>query len=170
MKKLLTFIFFFFSLISVHAQSQDLQDEMKVVVHRVDSLEHELSYLKLTYEVSNFISQLENFGQDLNIRSLEIKLYTLNRSFDSELLDVVQYNLNSLKNKRLALTFLSEAMKNNFPLKLAASTCTDSEQYLLKTQYDLIDGCLEQIDSSMNLLELVVSEYKECVLVMENSR
>ena len=50
MNKFLCSLVFVLSFSSVHAQSNDSQKEIQTLVQRVDSLEHELSYLKLTYE------------------------------------------------------------------------------------------------------------------------
>lgn len=52
MNKFLCSLVFVLSFSSVHAQSNDSQKEIQTLVQRVDSLEHELSYLKLTYELN----------------------------------------------------------------------------------------------------------------------
>lgn len=58
MNKFLCSLVFVLSFSSVHAQSNDSQKEIQTLVQRVDSLEHELSYLKLTYELNTLNSDI----------------------------------------------------------------------------------------------------------------
>lgn len=61
MRTVLSFLVSVLSFISIQAQSQNSQMEMQALVHRVDSLEHELSYLKLTYELYTLNSDIIMF-------------------------------------------------------------------------------------------------------------
>ena len=62
MKKIFcTLLVLVLSIFSVNAQSQNSQEEMQTLVQRVDSLEHELSYLKLTYELNTLNSDMKLF-------------------------------------------------------------------------------------------------------------
>ena len=72
------------SIFSVNAQSQDSQEEMQTLVQRVDSLEHELSYLKLTYELSTLNSDMTLFSNAMDIKSLELQLNLYNRNCNSQ--------------------------------------------------------------------------------------
>lgn len=85
MRKLLLFFASVLSFISIQAQSQDSQIEVQALVHRVDSLEHELSYLKLTYELYTLNSDIIMFANEVYTRSIAIQLDLYNRNFNSKL-------------------------------------------------------------------------------------
>ena len=86
MKKLFfTLLVLVLSIFSVNAQSQNSQEKMQTLVQRVDSLEHELSYLKLSYELSTLNSDITLFSNEINIKTLEIQLDLYNRNFNSQL-------------------------------------------------------------------------------------
>ena len=71
MKKIFcTLLVLVLSIFSVNAQSQNSQEKMQTLVQRVDSLEHELSYLKLTYELSTLNSDMTLFTNEINIVSI----------------------------------------------------------------------------------------------------
>ena len=79
MKKILSFLVFVFPFISIQARSQDSlpqnpQVEKQTLVQRVDSLEHELSYLKLTYELYTLNSDIKMFANEVDTKSIEIRL------------------------------------------------------------------------------------------------
>ena len=75
MKKIFcTLLVLVLSIFSVNAQSQNSQEKMQTLVQRVDSLEHELSYLNLTYELSTLNSDMTLFSNAIDIKSLEIQL------------------------------------------------------------------------------------------------
>ena len=79
MKKIFcTLLVLVLSIFSVNAQSQNSQEKMQTLVQRVDSLEHELSYLNLTYELSTLNSDMTLYSNAIDIESLEIKFNIYN--------------------------------------------------------------------------------------------
>ena len=85
MRKFLFFLVCGLSSISIQAQSQNSQMEVHALVHRVDSLEHELSYLKLTYELYTLNSDITMFANEVYTKSIAIQLNLYNRNFNSKL-------------------------------------------------------------------------------------
>ena len=85
MNKFLCSLVFVLSFSSVHAQSNDSQKEIQTLVQRVDSLEHELSYLKLTYELNTLNSDITMFANEVYTKSIAIQLDLYNRNFNSKL-------------------------------------------------------------------------------------
>lgn len=69
-KRFYALLVFVLSIISVNAQSQNSQEEMQTPVQRVDSLEHELLYLKLAYELSTLNSDMALFINEINYVSI----------------------------------------------------------------------------------------------------
>ncbi len=65
MSRFIISIVFVLSIISVQAQSLNNQEETQSLVQRVDSLEHELSYLKLTYELGTLNLDITTFSSEV---------------------------------------------------------------------------------------------------------
>ena len=149
------------SIFSVNAQSQNSQEEMQTLVQRVDSLEHELSYLKLTYELSTLNSDMTLFTNEINIKSLEIRLNLYNRNFNSQLGYAYQRYYKSCQEHKQSISKLIEAKKTFFVLKVITYPFSESEKNMLKASYNMIDDEYELIGNSMELLKIVVDAYNK---------
>ena len=156
-----TFLVLVLSIFSVNAQSQNSQEKMQTLVQRVDSLEHELSYLKLTYELSTLNSDMTLFSNEIYSKSLEIQLYLYNRNFNSQLGNVYQQYYKSCQEKKQSISELIEAKKTFFVLKVITYPFSESEMNTLKASYNVIDKAYESIGKSMELLKIVMDAYNE---------
>ena len=149
------------SIFSVNAQSQNSQEKMQTLVQRVDSLEHELSYLKLTYELSTLNSDMTLFSNAINIKSLDIQLNLYNRNFNSQLGYAYQRYYKSCQERKQSISELIEAKKTFFVLKVITYPFSESEMNTLKTSYNVIDNAYESIETSIELLKIVVDAYNK---------
>ena len=111
MNKFLCSLVFVLSFSSVHAQSNDSQKEIQTLVQRVDSLEHELSYLKLTYELNTLNSDITMFANEVYTKSIAIQLDLYNRNFNSKLGDAYQQYYETCQRKKQSISELIEAKK-----------------------------------------------------------
>ena len=116
---------------SANAQSQDDKQQMQVLSQRVDSLAHELSYLKLTYEINELNSDLIQFKDDVSITALNVQLNLYNRNFDRELGRAYQENLKSCENQRKSFDNLVKAKKDMFAISIHTLQFTDIELNIL---------------------------------------
>lgn len=160
-KRFYALLIFGLSIISVNAQSQNSQEKMQTLVQRVDSLEHELSYLKLTHELSTLNSDMTLFSNEIHTKSLEIQLYLYNRNFNSQLGYVYQLYYKSCQEKKQAISELIETEKTFFVLKVITYPFSESEMNALKAKYKVIDKAYESIGKSMELLKIVMDTYNE---------
>ena len=162
MKKIFcTLLVLVLSIFSVNAQSQNSQEKMQTLVQRVDSLEHELSYLKLTYELSTLNSDMTLFTNEINIKSLEIQLNLYTRNFNSQLGYEYQRYYKLCQEHKQSISKLIEAKKTIFVLKVITYPFSESEMNTLKASYNVIDNAYELIGSSMKLLKFVVDAYNK---------
>ncbi len=111
MSRFIISIVFVLSIISVQAQSLNNQEETQSLVQRVDSLEHELSYLKLTYELGTLNLDITTFSSEVFTRLTAIKLDLYNRNFDNRLEEAYQVYYESCLRKQDSLAELIEAKK-----------------------------------------------------------
>lgn len=149
------------SIFSVNAQSQNSQEKKQTLVQRVDSLEHELSYLKLTYELSTLNSDMTLFSNAINIKSLEIQLNHYNRNFNSQLGYAYQRYYKSCQERKQSISELIESKKTFFVLKVITYPFSESEMNTLNASYNVIDNAYESIGKSMELLKIVVDAYNK---------
>lgn len=149
------------SIFSVNAQSQNSQEKKQTLVQRVDSLEHELSYLKLTYELSTLNSDMTLFSNAINIKSLEIQLNLYNRNFNSQLGYAYQRYYKSCQERKQSISELIESKKTFFVLKVITYPFSESEMNTLNASYNVNDNAYESIGKSMELLKIVVDAYNK---------
>ena len=152
MNKFLCSLVFVLSFSSVHAQSNDSQKEIQTLVQRVDSLEHELSYLKLTYE-------LNTLNSDITMFSNEVYLY--NRNFNSKLGDAYQQYYETCQRKKQSISELIEAKKTLYLIKVITYPYSESELKTLKASYNVINDAYDSLGKSMELLEIVIDTYNK---------
>ncbi len=159
MNKFLCSIVFVLSFFSVHTQAQDSQEEMKRLVQRVDSLEHALSYLKLTYELSTLNSGITMQSSDIRDQCIDIQLKLYTRNIDSELYDsyVGLYNAYQFHKKSLYERF--EVQKKY--LLLVVATYSEIEQNVLLASYNTINSSCDVLEKSMKMFKLLIDSYKE---------
>lgn len=149
------------SIFSVNAQSQNSQEKKQTLVQRVDSLEHELSYLKLTYELSTLNSDMTLFSNAIKSKSLEIQLNLYNRNFNSQLGYAYQRYYKSCQERKQSISELIESKKTFFVLKVITYPFSESEMNTLNASYNVIDNAYESIGKSMELLKIVVDAYNK---------
>ena len=161
MRKFIFFFVFVHSFISIQAQqSQDSQMEEQALVQRVDSLEHELSYLKLTYELYTLNSDITMFANEVYTKSVSIRLDLYNRNFNSKLGNAYQQYYESCLGKQQSILNLIEARKKSFALKVIIYPYTESELDVLMASYKVIDDAYGTLEQSMNMLKITIDAYR----------
>lgn len=161
MRKFIFFFVFVHSFISIQAQqSQDSQMEEQALVQRVDSLEHELSYLKLTYELYTLNSDITMFANEVYTKSIAIQLDLYNRNFNSKLGNAYQQYYESCLDKQQSILNLIEARKKSFALKVIIYPYTESELNVLMASYNVIDDAYGTLEQSMNMLKITIDAYR----------
>lgn len=161
MNKLLCFLVFVLSFFSAHAQSQDSREEMQILAQRVDSLEHELSYLKLTYELNTLNSDITMFANEVYTRSIAIQLDLYNQNFNCTLGDSYQRYYESCQRKKQSISELIEAKKTFFTLKVITYPYTESELNTLMASYNVINDAFDTLKSSMDVLKITIDAYNK---------
>ena len=161
MNKFLFFLAFVLISFSVHAQSQDPGEDIQKLVYKVDSLEHELSYLKLTYELSVLNSDMTMFTNGVNIKTIEIQLNLYNRIFNSQLGDMYQQYYEACQHRKQSISELIEVKKTFLGLKVLTYPYTENELNVLMQQHDQVNSAYETLERSMDLLKVTVDAYNE---------
>lgn len=161
MNKFLCSIVLMLSVFSVHAQSQDSQEEMQILVQKVDSLEHELAYLRLTYELETLNSDIKMFANEVCTKYNTLRLELLGQNFNSILSAMYQQEYEVYQQQKQAFSELIEAKKTFFTLKVLTFPYSESELEVLSGQYSVLDKAYASIEASLNLLKITIDAYND---------
>lgn len=131
------------------------------LTQRVDSLEHELSYIKLSYELYTLNNDLSIFNNDIGVRTNAIQINIYTHNFDYKLYKAYKDNYEATKDKLLSYQDLIETKKTYFWLKIITYPNTEVEKKLLLSSYMTIDKGYSQLESSLKLMKICLDMYKD---------
>lgn len=161
MRKFIFTLIFVLSIISVKAQTSNSYDQVKELTQRVDSLEHELSYMKLSYELYTLNTDITMFADEVYTKSIAIQLDIYNRNFNSRLYEAYLRYYDSCKGKKDSFSELIEAKKTFFAVKIFTYQYSDKELNTLFASYNVINNAFENLESSMDMLKITLDAYRE---------
>lgn len=130
-------------------------------IQRIDSLEHELSYVKLSYELYTLNNDIVVFKNDINITTNNIQIDIYRQNFNYKLYKAYKYNYESIKKKLLALQELIEKKKTYLWHKITIYPYSENEKNLLLSNYMLIDKGYSALESSLKLMKVCLDMYEE---------
>ena len=157
--KFLCLLVFMLSIFSGYAQSYDSREEMRTLVQRVDSLEHELSYLKLNYELDKLNLDIGRLANEIYINAINIRLAFYDHNFDLEFYNACQTQYEAYQATKVALAGKITSFKMLYNVKIVVYPYTENELNVLKSSYNLIDSAYNVLERSMNLLKTAIDEY-----------
>lgn len=159
MEKILCLIVFMLSCFTIHAQSQNQQEEIKALVQRVDSLEHELSYLKLSYDLNALNTNMSMFANEVSIKSTDIQMNIVNREFYPAYSDMYQRYYEACQDQKQSFSSLIESTKRYYFLKVMTYPYSKVELDALEAKYGVIDRAYKTLEGRMGLLKLIIDKY-----------
>ena len=161
MKKIFCLLLLVISFTAVMAQSKNQQEEKPALEQRVDSLQHELAFLKAKYELDQLNTEIKINACDVNTRTNSIDLNRSRRIFDFDLAAAYQSNYEATE--RLAEKFKErdDSLKLLIVLQLMQYSFSDSEMKRLKLRIETLDLSLNSFDSSVSLYKTSLDIYKK---------
>lgn len=163
MKKfLLVFLLFSTSLTlsKVYADVNNVPN-IRIGTEKVDSLEHQLDFLKLSYEVYTLNTDLKLFTSDVNsqIKDMKISIYHHDCDRDmyrmySRMYDAYRENLESTKG-------LIESKQGLFVAMMISREWSDSELSVLTQSYDMTKGLYHQAELVLDMMKDVLDIYRK---------
>lgn len=159
MFRIMISMLFVLAIINAKAHSTNSQDEESSLVQRVDSLEHELSYLKLRYDLSTLKANIEMFSNDVNTKALAVKLDLCDRNFDKQLGEAYKRFYEACLEKQDSLLELVDTTNTSFTLKVVTYPYTELELNELLLYYTVINDAYKSLENSMDLLKLTIDAY-----------
>lgn len=159
MNKFLLSLVFVLSLFTIQAHAQDSREELQSLIHKVDSLEHELAYLKLSYELDRLNSNLSTFAHELHLKYSDIQINVLYQIFNSELANAYNKYYEVCQEKQLSSLSLIESVKEVYILSILTHQFSEDELNSLKARYDLIGYSYDSVCKTMEMLKIATEMY-----------
>ena len=155
----------FLFLFPIQAFSQDKKEEADIItlLQKVDSIEHELSYLKMSCDLKNLISDISLFATEVYSKYLSIELNISNRNFGRRLGAGYEKYYESCMNRKKTIDESIVSQKKLYMAKYYASYFSKIESDILFASCNVIDEGYNTLEQSMNLLKIAIETYNEFV-------
>lgn len=161
MKNIFCLLLFVVSFTAVMAQSKKQQEEKPALEQRVDSLQHELAFLKAKYELEQLNSQMQMYSYGIDIKVNAINIDRARKIFESRLATAFQSDYESFKGLTNALKERVDSTKLFTVLQLMKYSFSDSEVQELKYQINILDLSLDALEKHLDLYKISLDEYKK---------
>ena len=161
MKKIFCLLLFVVSFTAVMAQSKNQQEEKPTLEQRVDSLQHELAFLKAKYELEQLNSQMQMYSYGIDIKVNAINIDRARKIFESRLATAFQSDYESFKGLTNALKERVDSTKLFTVLQLMKYSFSDSEVQAVKYQINILDLSLDALEKHLDLYKISLDEYKK---------
>ena len=151
--------------INMSAQSQNSQTDIQTLTQRVDSLEHELSYLRLSYELYTLNSDISKLSNEVETRSIGVQLNFYRKNFSSRLVSSYRQYYESCIEQKRSYSELAETKKDYFILRMMTYNFTESERRTLIACFNLIDKAFSLWEQQLDMLKISIDMYSDGVRV-----
>lgn len=161
MKRLALFITLFFSIFFLGKAQTPTQTEVDSLSAKVNTLAHNLDYLKLTYELNILRSELNIAASEANIKSLEMKQDIYHSSkFDIDLYNSYRdWNQSAIEQKE-SYSRLIEAKKRLVAISLLTGDFTEDESDLLIQTCGVIDNAYNSYEAALSMVQKILDVWK----------
>lgn len=161
MKKIFCLLLFVVSFTAVMAQSKNQQEEKPALEQRVDSLQHELAFLKAKYELDQLNTEIKINACDINTRTNSIEINMTFKNYNIALGRAYQSNYEATEELAEKIKERADSLKLLIVLQLMKYSFSDSETELLKSDIKTLDLGLNSLDKSLDLYKMTINEYKK---------
>lgn len=161
MKKLIICIAFNLISLSIVSLSQHYQDEIHSLKQRVDSLEHELLYKKISDEVNTLNLRIENLKHSVYSTAIDLKFSIVTKAIDKKTArNIYMFMLESFEDYRNSLSQSSYVTRVGVENVLNSHNFSNHEINMLNSGVSLIDKGFMALDSSIDLLKSTIQLIK----------
>lgn len=158
MKKIVILVVLMFFSIASYAQSEKIWTDT-ALVQRVDSLEHEITYLKLIYEIENTRSDIEIYTNETYIYALSIQLNILAKNVSREMGKAFEEDYERRISRMQSYSELIERKKEFVALNLIVFPFSYAERNLIQSNMEVLDSSLKKLDATLNMLKVSTEAY-----------
>lgn len=161
MKNFVLLLFFTLFISSLNAKGENSESEMKILAQKVDSLDHELAFLKISYELHMLNAEINTFINQVDIKSTNILLFIADRHYTYDLWDKYKKLYESSKRNKESIYELINAKGDLLYLMSLKYNFSKSEQDNLIACYSAIKSSFNLLDISLDYLKSTLEVYKK---------
>lgn len=151
---------FLMSLNPVRAQSQDQQAQLDLLTLKVDSLSHELLYLRLSHELSVINANITVAANGVQINTITVEGAIASGVFDKDYGNMLQQLYYSALYHKNALIYNRDTQRDGFVKLMTAQQFTETELTCLRSAFDAIEASFQHLDAVLELFKLKVDIYR----------
>lgn len=159
MNKILFSLVFALLSFPTYACAQNSQEELCALVQRVDSLEHELSYLKLNCDLRTLNYDITALTNEVMLKCTEVKIDIYHRNFDSQYVDMHKGYYEMFQRQKGATLANIESTKKLFHLKVLICPYSKEELDVLNAYYDRIDVAYDGLELAIDYFRALAEGY-----------
>ncbi len=167
MKKLYVLLMLIVSFVSyfaieTHAETTD-DSQVDLLKAKVDSLSHEIAYLKLSNEISTLNTELKLYCYDIESSVKDMKMDIYHNSCEVSLYKSYKelyyaYDIDLESSKKLV-----EAKRVLFAFMLVNNDYTDSEQDVLLSSWKQTDALYHRAEVELNMMNDILDVYYKII-------
>lgn len=157
-KILFSLVFVLFSF-PTYVYAQNSQEDLRALIQKVDSLEHELSYLKLNYDLKTLNNDITALTNEVMLKCTEVKIDIYHRNFDSQYVDMHKGYYEMYQRQKGATLANIESTKKLFHLKVLICPYSKEELDVLNAYYDRIDVAYDGLELAIDYFKALTDGY-----------
>lgn len=160
MKKAIILFLFVLSISTIHAQTQ-FETQVNQLEQKVDSLEHELAYLKLSSTLKSLNTDLTLFSNELSIKILEIQANSYNGFLSTSMSKAYKEYYRAVVAKNNSYKEYLQTIKAFFASRILTFPYTQMELETLFSDYNVIEKGYDSVEKAMNLLKVTIDAHSK---------
>ncbi len=143
----------------INAQTSNEKALIDALAQKVDSLEHELKYLYLSFEFKSFYNTIYQLNKDVEIRTIKVDYFIDHKHFTKKYWEVCLEEYKGYMRNMETLKAALELMQNSFGLyKIIFSEAeTENLSLILK----MAENMYLQVENSLNSYKRSIDYYRD---------
>lgn len=158
-KIIVALVVFALSSFAFEIKAQGQKMDIASLTQRIDSLEHEVEFLKVDKQLRSLYTSIYMLNIDAYIMSISIQL-DLNNSFDYELCESYKCTYQSFQRKKDTLSNCVDIEKTYLDLMCLKAQFNEIELEELMIEMDSIYQAKGLLENSMERLKVVIDAYE----------
>lgn len=144
----------------LHAEQFGTKKEMDILEHRIKSLEHQVTFMRLYYDLQLLSTSLDKFAIDIYAYSTNIDLKIHQQFFNKLLSDVYQAYYDSALYNKNAMHKNMESLKTLYNSLISTYPFTKEEKSALKASYNVLISAYDRAEKAFDLFKVSVDGYE----------
>ncbi|MBD5201824.1 MAG: hypothetical protein HDS81_00710 [Bacteroidales bacterium] len=157
-------ISFIFCVLPFGSKAETNNDVIKEELSlQIDSLTHQIDYIKMSYEAYVLNTDLKIFTHDVNSQIKDMKMNIYHRNCDRDLYRMYSNMYDSYQDNLESTKELIEAKQRLFIAMMIAKIWSEEERNLLFHSYDMTSGLYRQAELTLDMMKDILDVYRKAI-------